>query len=151
MSKSELYFILAEVQIRQGKDASAAFSAAIKANFDELNEISNELELGYTMDADAFISQLGGATLNNIMVQKYISQIRDEQVETYNDIRRCQALGESYITLSNPYNSQSGINRWPHRLPYGNSSVISNQNTRAAYGDGSYVYSEKIWLYGGTR
>ena len=151
MSKSELYFILAEVQVRQGKDASAAFSAAIKANFDELNEISNELELGYTMDADAFISQLGGATLNNIMVQKYISQIRDEQVETYNDIRRCQALGESYITLSNPYNSQSGINRWPHRLPYGNSSVISNQNTRTAYGDGSYVYSEKIWLYGGTR
>lgn len=85
------------------------------------------------------------------MAQKYVSQIRDEQIETYNDLRRCAALGEEHITLTNPYNTQSGINRWPLRLPYGNSGVISNSNIKAAYGDGSYIFTEKIWLYGGTR
>lgn len=81
------------------------------------------------------------------MVQKYISQIRDEQIETYNDLRRCMALNEEYVKMTNPYNNQSGINRWPHLLPYGNSSVISNAKIKEAYGDGTYIFSKKAWLY----
>ena len=49
------------------------------------------------------------------------------------------------------WNNQNGINRWPERLPYGNSSVISNSKIKEAYGDGSYIFTEKTWLYGGTR
>lgn len=55
-------------------------------------------------------------------------------------------MGEEYVVLTNPWNNQSGINRYPERLPYGNSSVIGNPNIKEAYGDGSYVYSEKTWV-----
>ena len=85
------------------------------------------------------------------MQQKYVSQIRDEQIEAYNDIRRCKALGEKFITLTNPNNIQGGSNRWPLRMPYGNSSVISNPKIAEAYGDGYYIYTENVWLYGGDR
>ena len=73
----------------------------------------------------------------------------DEQVETYNDLRRLKAMGEEYVILTNPRNTQSGINRYPERLPYGNSAVIGNPDVKEAYGDGSYIYSEKTWINGG--
>ena len=120
---------------------------AVLANFDDYANI-----FGADFGGDDFITQwAGGVTLKDIMVQKYISQIRDEQIEAYNDIRRCKALGEEFITLTNPWNNQNGINRWPERLPYGNSSVISNSKIKEAYGDGSYIFTEKTWLYGGNR
>ena len=149
MSEAELYFILAEAYARTNHpaDASIYFNMAVLANFDDYANI-----YGADFGGDDFITQwAGGVTLKDIMVQKYISQIRDEQIEAYNDIRRCKALGEEFITLTNPWNNQNGINRWPERLPYGNSSVISNSKIKEAYGDGSYIFTEKTWLYGGTR
>lgn len=46
-----------------------------------------------------------------------MAQALDEQVETYNDLRRLKAMGEEYVILTNPRNTQSGINRYPERLP----------------------------------
>ena len=57
-------------------------------------------------------------------------------------------FGEEYVILTNPRNTQSGINRYPERLPYGNSAVIGNPDVKEAYGDGSYIYSEKTWING---
>lgn len=28
---------------------------------------------------------------------------------------------------------------------------FQQHNVKEAYGDGSYIFTEKIWLYGGTR
>ena len=83
--------------------------------------------------------------------QKYLAQCVDEQVETYNDIRRCEAMGERHITLTNPYNTQGGMNRVPKRLPYGNDSVLNNPTIAEAYGDGFYVYDQPVWWAGGSR
>ena len=89
------------------------------------------------------------------MVQKYLAQARDEQIEAYNDIRRCKALGEEFIKLTNPNNTSSTGNAWPLRLPYGNSDVISNPYVREAFGTGNaagmYIFTENVWWAGGSR
>lgn len=144
-SKPELYFILAEAQLRQGKDATVAFQIAVESSVSEILGWMNE----DTSIATDFAHSLGTPTLQKLFEQKYLSQCIDEQVEAYNDLRRCKAMGESYINLTNPYNTQSGINRYPERLPYGNSSVLSNPNVKEAYGDGTYIYSDKTWINGG--
>lgn len=143
-SKAELYFILAEAQLRQGKDATDAFQIAVKSAVSEIMTLFND-----DTDVTAFIQSLGTPTLQTLFEQKYLAQSYDEQIEAYNDIRRCKAMGESYITLTNPFNTQSGINRYPERLPYGNSSVLGNPHVKAAYGDGTYIYTEKTWINGG--
>lgn len=143
-SKAELYFILAEAQLRQSKDATNAFQTATIASISEIMELEND-----ATDVEAYVETLGTPTLQTLFEQKYLSQCYDEQVEAYNDIRRCKAMGESYITLTNPFNTQSGINRYPERLPYGNSSVLSNPSVKEAYGDGTYIYTDKTWINGG--
>lgn len=143
-SKAELYFILAEAQLRQGKNATDAFQTAVKAAVSEIMTLAKD-----DTDVAAFVESLGIPTLQTLFEQKYLAQSYDEQIETYNDIRRCKAMGESYITLTNPFNTQSGINRYPERLPYGNSSVLGNPHVKAAYGDGTYIYTEKTWINGG--
>ena len=143
MSASELQFIIAECQLRKGQNADAAFHAGVAAAVEELVVDFWEEDC----DADAFAEGLGEATLQKVFEQKYLQQMVDNNIEAYNDYRRCQAMGESYIGLKNPMNVQSGINRFPCRMPYGNSAVISNPNVKAAYGDGSYIYSEKMWLF----
>ena len=55
-------------------------------------------------------------------------------------------MGENYVALKNPNNTQSGINRYPERLPYGNSSVLGNPEIKVAYGDGTYIYTDKTWI-----
>ncbi len=82
--------------------------------------------------------------LKEIMVQKYISQCRDEQIETYNDFRRCKALGEEFVVMTNPRNAGNNL---PVCLPYGNSSVLANPAVKAAYGDGSYVFTKNVWIF----
>ena len=67
-----------------------------------------------------------------------------EATETFNDIRRMKGLGENFVTLAN-------TKKFPLRMPYGNSDVVSNPEVKAAYGDGQYVYSEPVWWAGGTR
>jgi hypothetical protein len=150
LSKSELYFILAEAQARLNIDATAAFQTAVTASFDDYarsdaypkstNFVNNGEEYAASLDA----------TLDEIMVQKYLAQCRDEQIETYNDIRRCKALGEEHIKLTNPCNTQNGSNYWPERLSYGNSSVTANPKIQSAFSNID-IYKDKIWLYGGDR
>lgn len=60
-------------------------------------------------------------------------------------------MGERHITLTNPYNTQGGMNRVPKRLPYGNDSVLNNPTIAEAYGDGFYVYDQPVWWAGGSR
>ncbi|MDR0745224.1 MAG: SusD/RagB family nutrient-binding outer membrane lipoprotein [Mediterranea sp.] len=140
-SKHEVYFILAEAQLRLSKDATSAFQTAVETSVSEILSWFDD-----DTSASKYAESLNTPTLQTLFEQKYIAQCADEQVETYNDLRRVRAMGESYITLTNPKNTQSGINRYPERLPYGNSSVISNPNVKAAYGDGSYVYTDKTWV-----
>ena len=146
LSKSELYFILAEAQLRTNEDATEAYQIAVEASVKEiLTWMSDDISMAAT-----FAASLGTPTLKTLFEQKYLAQCVDEQVETYNDFRRLEAMGESYITLTNPHNKQSGINRYPYRLPYGNSSVTSNPNVADAYGDGFYIYEKKTWINGGN-
>lgn len=152
MSKAELYFIIAEVQARMGQDYTDAFETAVSASFDDY---SNFGDVGDALEyIESLADRLAADPLKEIMTQKYLSQCRDEQVEAYNDIRRCMALnpaGESLIKLNNPKNIQNGQNYWPLRLPYGNSSVVANPSIRTLYGNGNYIFSEKVWWAGGTR
>lgn len=143
-SVSELYFILSEVKLRLNEDATTEFQKAVTASVSEImGWFDNDT------DASAYAISLGAPSLKKVFEQKYLAQCVDEQVETYNDLRRVKAMGESYIVLTNPYNTQAGINRFPERLPYGNSSVLSNPNISSVYGDGYYIYSEKTWINGG--
>ena len=103
-----------------------------------------------TSKAAAFAASLGTPTLKTLFEQKYLAQCVDEQIETYNDLRRLEAMGEEYVVLTNPNNKQSGVNRFPYCLPYGNSSVTSNPNVAEAYGDGFYIYEKKTWINGGN-
>ena len=133
--------------MRQGKDATEAFQAAVTSSVSDVLTIMSE---DASVAAD-FAASLGTPTLQTLFEQKYLAQCVDEQVETYNDLRRLEAMGESYINLTNPNNTQSGLNRFPYRLPYANSSVLANPTIKEAYGDGYYIYSEKVWWAGGTR
>lgn len=40
---------------------------------------------------------------------------------------------------------------FPKRFGYGNSDVSISPNVKAAFGDGTYVYSEDVWWAGGNR
>jgi hypothetical protein len=140
-SKSELYFILAEAQLRLGNDATAAFQTAVETSVSEILELFDD-----DTSAREYAESLGAPTLKKLFEQKYVAQSYDEQVETYNDLRRLKAMGETYVVLTNPMNTQSGLNRYPERLPYGNSAVIGNPNIKTAYGDGTYIYSNKTWI-----
>lgn len=85
------------------------------------------------------------------MVQKYIAESRDQQLYTYSDLRRCRRMGEAFVAMRNPNNTDNGKNRWPLRLPYGNSDVVSNPKVAAAFGEGNsagmYVFEKGGWLY----
>lgn len=158
-SKSELYFIIAEVKARLGQDAKADFETAVKASMEDYAASSGE-----TISDDAVSVYLAGETatkfaanpLSEILVQKYIAQTRDEQLETYNDMRRCNYVDGSYpVAMTNPKNTQANANRWPLRLPYGSSDVLSNPNVKEAFGSGNdagkYIFTENVWWAGGSR
>ena len=153
LSKAEIHFIIAELKARSGADYSSDLKTAIKASFDDYGSFGVEM----ASDADSYYASLSASLANNalkeIMTQKYLSQCRDEHIEAYNDIRRFEALGEkgNYVALTNPKNLQNGMNRFPQRLPYGNSDVIANPNVTTLYGDGLYIFSEKVWWAGGNR
>lgn len=150
LSKSELYFILAEAKIRLGQDASSDFAKAVEASFDDY-QVSDSApkDTEFENNGSEYAAGLP-VTLKEIMIQKYLSQCRDEQIEAYTDIRRCMALGENWIELKNPLNNQKGVNYWPERLPYGNSSVVSNPIINEAFNNID-IYKDKIWLFGGTK
>ena len=182
-SKSELYFILAEAKARLGQDASSDMATAIEASIidyavtdpgystigyfypmsaEDIQKDEYAQAMGLSGDGKSIIASWTAdyiaalpVTLKEIMVQKYLAQTRDEQIEAYNDIRRCKALGEEHVKLTNPKNSGSTGNTWPLRLPYGSSDVTSNPNVSAAFGTGNdagqYIFTEPVWWAGGSR
>lgn len=161
-SKAELYFIIAEVKARLGQDATSDFETAVAASLDDYNTTGSsvaEVSIDATAQADYLASlteRYQANPLKEILIQKYIAQVRDEQLETYNDMRRCKYVDGSYpVAMTNPNNTQSGANRWPLRLPYGESDVVSNPNVTAAFGIGNdagmYIFFAPVWWAGGTR
>jgi len=156
-SKAEIYFIRAEVKARLGQDAKADFEEGVKAAIEDVakasdDAISDEDVTAYLANVSALFD---ANPLSEILVQKYLSQIRDEQIECYNDIRRCKYVDGSYpVAMTNPKNTQAGVNRWPLRIPYGESDVTSNPNVAAAFGSGSeggkYIFTDPVWWAGGT-
>jgi hypothetical protein len=150
MSESELYFILAEVQAMQGKDATDAFQTAVSSNVAEYIDIcGDEIDAD---DIDAYIENImplfEADPLKEIRIQKYLAGTRGEVIETYNDMRRI-GLDEYPVKMTNPNNNSSVGNRWPNMLPYGDSDVISNPNVTAAFGSGNdagmYIFTKKVW------
>ena len=160
-SISELYFIIAEAKARLGQDASAEFQMAVEASMEDYSATGAVYTPAITAQEvtdylDGIQPLFDADPLKEILIQKYIAQTRDEQIETYNDIRRCIYVDGSHpVTLTNPNNASSTGNRWPVRLPYGESDVQSNPNIAAAFGKGNeagvYVFTENVWWAGGSR
>lgn len=147
MSYHELLFLKAEAQARLSLgSAQATMNSAIKAAFTKAQEKTFTAE-----QADTYIASIGSLTgnalLKKIMVEKYISFYENEGIEAYNDIRRLAAMGNAdLIPMVNPQ-----TDKFPQRFGYGQSDVSSNLKVKEAFGDGSYVYTEKVWWAGGTR
>lgn len=149
MSYHELEFLKAEAYVRlnQLDDAESALKNAVVAAFQKVN-------VGLTADTaeiyfeESVLPKFNNNALSEVMNQKYIAFFEEEAVEAYCDYRRLVAMGNNVIQLDNPKNDAG---QFPHRFTYGNSDVTTNENVRNAYGDGTYVYSEKVWWAGGTR
>lgn len=163
MSYHELMFIKAEALCRLNRipEAETALQTAIAAAF--LNQSvtmkgATGVKTVNTLDNPAVaaayytnnIKALFDANpLKEIMIQKYLGMFgaSGEGVEAFTDYRRMQAAGEKFITLSNPLNTD----KFPLRFGYGSSDVLANKAVKAAFGDGQYIYTEKVWWAGGTR
>lgn len=146
VSYAEVNFILAECQARAGEDYSEALLAAVESSFDDTAQFGKIT--GSAADYVASLSnRLSANAVAEIMMQKYIAQTRDENVEAYNDLRRCKAMGEEFVEMTNPQNTQEGVNYLPLRLPYGNSDVSSNSYVREAYGTGRYCLTDPVWIF----
>lgn len=157
-SESEIYFILAEAQAMLGQDATEAFATAVTSNIAEYFQISDA-----PVDPSDIATYIAGLKdsyeadpLKEIRIQKYLAQTRGEVIETYNDMRRIIYTDGSYpVKMQNPNNTSSLGNRWPLRLPYGDSDVVSNPNVTAAFGTGNeagmYIFTENVWWAGGSR
>ena len=161
LSLSELHFILAEAKARLGLDATTNFESGVKASVKDFYQTGGSIIDKTISDSEiaAYLAAIGprytANPLKEILIQKYIAQSRDEQLETYNDIRRCRFIDGSYpVSLTNPNNTAGSANRWPLCLPYGNSDVVSNPNVAKAFGSGNdagmYVYTQPVWWAGGN-
>jgi len=152
LSYHELLFIKAEAEARNSAavTSTASLTAAVNAAFNKDEAINFS-----TSNASNYVAGLNITTnadlLKEIAVQKYIAFYENESAEAYNDYRRLLAMYGSAaahpIQLANPKNATE----FPLRLPYGDSDVSANSNVKAAFGDGNYVYTEKVWWAGGTR
>ena len=163
MSFHELKFLEAEALCRLGRDAKSALKEAVVAgllNAENSFSISRK-ELGNTLlnpasaiteeEANSYFDNTVEATYTNeplktTMIQKYFALwgASGEATESYNDLRRMTAPTESFIQLQN-------TKPFPLRCPYGNSDTTTNAEVKAAYGNGQYVYNEKVWWAGGNR
>ncbi len=148
LSYHEIEFLKAEAYVRMNNlpAAEEALKKGITAAFQKTN-------IGLTADdADDYFTanvkaKFDANPLSEVMNQKYIAFYEEEAIEAYNDYRRLKAMGNDVISLENPINAT----RFPLRFSYGSSDVTTNTNVRDAYGDGMYVYTEKVWWAGGTR
>jgi len=143
MSFHELHFLKAEAYARmnQKTEAEAALKTALEAAFVKVGSTVAAANSYYSTSVKPLFD---ADPLKEIMNQKYIASYEQEAVETYNDYRRLVAMGNNFIQLGN-------TRQFPQRLTYGDSDVTTNQNIASAYGDGSYVYTDKVWWAGGTR
>ncbi|GIQ58659.1 hypothetical protein Flavo103_17950 [Flavobacterium collinsii] len=147
LSYHELLFLKAEAQARLGlPEAQTTMNAAIKAAYGKKQAVTFT-----AAQADTYIASIptltGNALLKKIMAEKHISFYENEGIESYNDIRRLQAMGNGdLIPMVNPKPEL-----FPQRFAYGQSDVSTNANIKELFGDGSYVYKEKVWWAGGTR
>jgi hypothetical protein len=148
LSYHELEFLKAEAYVRSGNLALAdtALRKAVTAAFQKANIGLTAAEAKTYFNAEVR-PKFTANPLSEVMNQKYIAFYEEEAMETYNDYRRLQAMGNNVISLDNPLNT----NRFPQRYSYGSDDVTTNVNVRNAYGDGNYVYTEKVWWAGGTR
>ncbi|MCK8141937.1 SusD/RagB family nutrient-binding outer membrane lipoprotein [Flavobacterium sp. I-SCBP12n] len=148
LSYHELLFLKAEAQARLGQDLNAlnTLKLAIKAAY-----LKEQVVRFTSAQADAYIATIpvltGNDLLKRIMVEKQISFYENEGIEAYNDVRRLKAMNNAdLLPLVNPKPLF-----FPKRFGYGTSDVSTNPKVKAAFGDGSYVYSEDVWWAGGTR
>lgn len=142
LSYHELLFLKAEAyaRINDLPNAEMELANAISAAFERVGLSATDAQSYFTSD----IKPLFDANpLLEIAIQKNIAFYQDEALEAYNDYRRQAALG-TVIPLAN-------TKPFPQRFTYGSSDVTTNPNVRNAYGDGSYVKTEKVWWAGGTR
>ncbi len=151
-SYHELEFIKAEAYVRLGGAANLALAStalenAVTAAFQKPNVGLTAAEAA-TYFTDEVSPRFIANPLEEVMNQKYIAFFEEEALEAYSDIRRLQAMGDDVIELQNPYNTTVGF---PQRFTYGSSDVTTNPNVAAAYGDGSYVYTEKVRWAGGSN
>lgn len=152
LSYHELLFIKAEAEARNSAaiTSTASLTDAVNAAFNKDESVNFS-----STNAATYVAGLNIMTnanlLKEISVQKYLAFYENESVEAYNDYRRLSAMYGSAaanpIQLANPKNAT----QFPRRLPYGDSDVSTNNNVKTAFGDGTYVYSEKVWWAGGTR
>lgn len=165
LSYHELLFLRAEALARLNDNANAevALKNAIVASFNTFVKCINNGKKSLkgktpikieSSDIDTYFTNsvkplFDANPIKEIMVQKYIAfnGASGEAVEAYNDCRRLKGMGENFIELKNPLNSD----KFPYRLPYGNSGTTANRNIQLAFGDGSYVFKEPVWWAGGSR
>jgi len=148
LSYHEVEFLKAEAYVRMNNLALAdtALRKAVTAAFQKVN-------IGLTAQeaSDYFVNHVrplfNSNPLSEVMNQKYLAFYEEEGAEAYNDYRRLAAMGDNVITLANPLNAT----QFPQRYTYGSDDVTNNANVRSAYGDGYYVFTEKVWWAGGTR
>jgi|SRR5690554_6774234 len=149
MSYHEVEFLKAEAYVRMGGQealAEAALKNAVVAAMSKSNINLADTAVAY-FDNEV-LPRFTSNPLSEVMNQKYIAFFEEEAVEAYCDVRRLMAMGDNVITLDNPQNAE-GL--FPQRFTYGTSDVTTNSNIASAYGDGRYVYSEKVWWAGGSR
>jgi hypothetical protein len=149
MSYHEVEFLKAEAYVRlnQLENAQTALENAVTAAFQKVN-VGLTAEDAQAYLEESVIPRFNNNPLSEVMNQKYFAFFEEEAVEAYSDYRRLVAMGNNVIELENPKNA---ANQFPQRFTYGSSDVTTNVNVRNAYGDGSYVYSEKVWWAGGSR
>jgi hypothetical protein len=172
LSYHELQFLKAEAYSRLGNQDSAwacmsnGVRSCIATKISTLvNDVQNELVwgsypvVGATMIPDATVVNylntdvkplFQANPLREVMVQKYLAFYggEGEALEAYNDYRRLQAFSQqSFITLDNPLDAT----KFPLRYSYGASDVTANPNVATAYGNGQYVYTDRVWWAGGTH
>ncbi len=148
LSYHEIGFLKAEAYVRLSDlpAAEEALKNAITAAFQKVNIGLTANDASEYFDANVK-AKFDANPLSEVMNQKYLAFFEEEAIEAYNDYRRLKAMGNDVINLDNPINST----RFPHRFSYGSEDVTTNANIREAYGDGMYVYTEKVWWAGGTR
>jgi len=151
-SYHELEFIKAEAYVRLGGAANLALAKTALKN--GISAAFQKPNVGLTAaEADTYFTDhvealFDADPLSEVMNQKYIAFYEEEALEAYSDYRRLEAMGDDVIELKNPYNQTVGF---PQRFTYGSADVTTNPNVASAYGNGSYVYTEKVWWAGGTR